>query len=548
LRSKVVAVCPPTEYRRRPRLFRGLEQALPVQFEGRQPGDYRGIDAIMLLADGAAHEVPAGLPRFVATGTMSRELAGTVEMGSSPLVDKSLRGRALLDDRAGGVQGLPDDRGTVLASCEGTVLWARSDAVDRVALAPEELRSKDALRDALVPARWLSLLPLVHFLRDVAGEHRWIRPPTRAMFIVDDPNLHWWSYGFVDFRRLAEEARAEGYHVAMATIPLDAWLVHPGVARLFRERQGALSLLLHGNDHAREELGQPRTDVEASALLAQALRRVEALERRSRLRLSRLMVAPHNRCSEQMMRAMALTGFEGLCHAGGAPGSTERLLAGWEPADLLGGGLPVFPRRHIGSPRDDLVLRSFLGQPLIVYAHHGDFTDGPDLLAESAAFINHEPAVTWGSAESLARSSYLTKREGALLHVRLFARRVRLDLDEDVEQIVVELPGSHGEPEQERLKLAIGEHRSSSCFTAAKSDRLDARGPGTAEISLERVDRVDLEQIASPPRRVRPIMRRAATEGRDRLGPVAARLSQKPWAGAFRPPRAADDGTTPRAS
>jgi hypothetical protein len=223
---------------------------------------------------------------------------------------------------------------------------------------------------------------------------------------------------------------------------------------------------------------------------------------------------------------MALTGFEGLCHAGGAPGSTERRFAGWEPADLLAGGLPVFPRLHIRSPRDELVLRSFLGQPLIVYAHHGDFTDGPDRLSECAAFINHEPAVSWGSAESLARSSYLTKREGPLLRVRLLARRVQLDLAEGVEQIVVEPPGSHPEPEQERVRLAIGEHHSSSRFTAAKSDRLDARGPGTAEISLERVDRVDLEHIASPPRRVRPILRRAATEGRDRLAPVSMRLGR----------------------
>ena len=507
-------------------MFGALEQALPVRFEGREPGDYGGVDAAMLLADGAVHDVPGRLPSLVAAERRVRDLAGTVEMGSSPLIDQSLRRRALLDDRAGGVQGLSDQRGTVLASCGGEVLWTRLDAVDHVALAPEELGSNDALRDALMPGRWISLLPLVQFLRDVAGELRWTRPPTRAMFIVDDPNLHWWSYGFVDFRRLAEEASAEGYHVAMATIPLDAWLVHQGVARLFRERRGALSLLFHGNDHLREELGQPRTDEAASRLLAQALRRVEALERRSQLSVSRLMVAPHNRCSEQVMRAMALAGFEGLCHAGGPPSSTERPLAGWEPADLRAGGLPVFPRLHIRNQRDDLVLRSFLGQPLIVYAHHEDFTDEPDLLAETAAVINREPAVCWSSAKGLARSSYLTRRDGPVLHVQLFARIVRLDLDEDLEQIVVELPGSHLEPEQERVKLSIEEHHRSSRFTEARSDRFEVRGPATAEISLERLDRVDLEHVASAPRRLRPLVRRAATEGRDRFAPVSARLSR----------------------
>jgi hypothetical protein len=358
----------------------------------------------------------------------------------------------------------------------------------------------------------------------VTSELGWNLPPTRAAFVIDDPNLHWWSYGFVDFRQIADDAENEGYHVAMATIPLDAWLVHPGVAGLFRARRKALSLLLHGNDHTREELKQDRSDEEASALLAQVLRRVEALERRSLLKVSRLMVAPHNLCSGQMMRAMTLGGFEGLCHAFAPPGSTGRPLAGWEPADLVAGGLPVFPRLHIKNSRDDLVLRSFLGQPLIVYAHHEDLTDGPGVLAEAAGFINREPAVRWGSTESLARSSYVTRREGALLYVQLFARSIQLDLDEEVEHVVVELPRSHGEPEHERVTLRIRERTSSSRFTNGKSDRFAAHDSETAEISLERVDAVDPRHIPSPPRRIRPILRRAAAEGRDRLLPASARL------------------------
>jgi hypothetical protein len=527
LRSKIVAVCPPAEHRRRTRLLGALERALPVRFEGRELGAYGSSDAVLLFADGSAQEVPEGLPTFVAGGTSSCKVPGVVELGSTQLLDASLRGRALPDDRAGGVEGLRSEGEAVLASCGSEVLWARSGAVDRVALAPEELASTAVLRDTLAPGRWLSLLPLVHFLREVAGELRWQLPPTRALFIVDDPNLHWWSYGFIDFRRLAEDAKTEGYHVAMATIPLDTWLVHPGVARLFRERRGELSLLLHGNDHARDELGRDRTDEEARALLAQALRRTEALERRSRLRLSPLMVAPHNQCSGQMMRAMLVAGLEGLCHVGGVPSSPDRPLARWEPADLLAGGLPVFPRLHVRSPLDELVLRSFLGRPLIVYSHHGDFADDPGLLAATAAFINCEPAVRWGSAESLARSSYLTRREGPLLHVQPFARAVQLDLDEDVEQVVVELPGSHPEPEQEHVELAIGGRRSSAHFEVRRSDPLDAHGPGTAEISLERLDGVDLTHISSPRGRARPILRRVATEGRDRLAPVAAKLSRK---------------------
>jgi hypothetical protein len=45
--------------------------------------------------------------------------------------------------------------------------------------------------------------------------------------------------------------------------------------------------------------------------------------------------------------------------------------------------------------------------------------------------MNDQPAVRWGSAESIARSSYLTRREGTLLHVQPFARSIRLDLVEE---------------------------------------------------------------------------------------------------------------------
>jgi hypothetical protein len=520
LLPKVVAVCPPAEYECRPRLLRALEEALPVRFEGRELGSYLGVDAAILLAT-ETEAMPAGLPSFVAAPWGSREVAGTVDLRSSPLIHPGLRGRSLSDRRAGGIKGLSAQGDTVLASCGAEIVWTTGE-VDRAALAPDELGPNDSLRDALVPGRWLSLLPLVHFLRRVTSEVGWDPPPTRATFIVDDPNLHWWSYGFVDFRRMAADARENGYHVAVATVPLDAWLVHPGVARVFRERREELSLLLHGNDHTPGELERPRTAEDATAVVAEALRRIQVLERRSQVKVSRVMVAPHNRCSEQVMRAMVRTGFEGLCHALSSPGSMGRPLAHWEPAELLAGGLPVFPRLSIGSPRDDLMLRSFLGQPLIVYLHNEDLVDGLDALVEAAALINREPAVRWGSAESLARSSYLTRREGTVLHVRLFARSVELALDEDVEHVVVELPGSHDEPDRERVTLAIEGLSSSSSLVGARSEPLVARGPGTVRISLERIDAVDPRSVASRRLRVRPLVRRAVTESRDRLLPVSA--------------------------
>jgi hypothetical protein len=521
---KTVAVCPPEERERRARLFGALEEALPVRFQGRKPGELRGgLDAVILFEE-LDRTLPTDRRSFVSRRPSHSGLPGSVDLGTSQLLDARLRGRSLVDGRAGGLEGLRADGAAVLASCGREALWTRAGAIEHVALAPEELRSEESLRDALAPDRWLSLLPLIHFLRQVAGDLVGQDGPTRASFIIDDPNLHWPSYGHVRFPELARDAAENGYHVAFSTIPLDAWLVHPGVARLFRENRHVLSLLVHGNDHIREELNRPRSDRAALALLAQTLQRVATLERRAGVSVSRVMVAPHGLCAEQMMRAMLLTGFEGLCYSWPAPRSVERPLADWWPADIRVGGLPVFPRLLVTSPRDDLVLRSFLGQPLILYAHHLDLARGLGVLGEAAAFVKQEEGVRWGPLSDVARSSFVTRHDGTSLRVRIYARKIALDVPEGVEEIIVELPSSHGEPASETVSLAADCVHDSAPVNGLVAGPFSVASPGRIEISLNRVDAVDVSRIPVPRSRLHPVLRRAATESRDRLPPALRKL------------------------
>jgi hypothetical protein len=527
MQRRTVGVSPPEEQRKRAHLFRALEQVFPVRFEGREFGAWRELDAVISLENGGAEpELPRGLRSFAASwGSVERDAPGTVGIGSSPLVDARLRTRSLCDARAGALAGLPPERSTVLAACGDNALWTRRDAMDRVALAPE-LAPGQSIRDALAPGRWLSLLPLVHYLRDVAGDLAWESPPTRATFMIDDPNLHWPSYGYVRFAELAKHAEADGYHVAVATIPLDAWLVHPGVARVFRENRRSLSLLVHGNDHVREELARPRSKREALSLLAQAVRRVTALQLRAGVAIDRLMVAPHGVCSEEMMRTMLLVGFEGLCYSWSTPRSSDQPLVGWEPSELRA-GLPVFPRFLVTKPRDEIVLRSFLGQPLILYAHHSDLANGLDLFGEAAAFVNREPGVQWGGAERIARSSYLTRREGKALTVRLCARNVELQIPPGVEELMVELPSAHSAPQQEMVTFRTGSSTTLSGFSGLLAGPFPVADAGSAEIYLTHIDAVDPDDIRPPRRRLHPILRRVATESRDRLTPLAKPIRHK---------------------
>ena len=131
------------------------------------------------------------------------------------------------------------------------------------AYALEELASGQTLRDHLREGRFMGLVPLLHFLEEVCGEAAWTRPPLRACFVIDDPNLHWTSYGFIDYAELASHAARHGYHVALAMVPLDGALVSRRAAQLFKSSAGRLSLLVHGNDHVARELGRLSSASEA---------------------------------------------------------------------------------------------------------------------------------------------------------------------------------------------------------------------------------------------------------------------------------------------
>jgi hypothetical protein len=93
-------------------------------------------------------------------------------------------------------------------------------------------------------------------------------------------------------------------------------------------------------------------------------------------------------------------------------------LAAWGPVDLVAGGLPVLLRGQFDHPREDLVLRAFLGQPLILYGHHDLLAHGPDTLAEAAAQIERLGQVRWCSLAAIARANAAiglanTARQGA---------------------------------------------------------------------------------------------------------------------------------------
>jgi hypothetical protein len=429
-RRRTVGVFPASAHHDLPRLLAALEEAYPVNFEGRHQGELRDLDAAVEFGSGDQAEAAAaiGLPALRLLAPEPANVVGHAEMelAADPRLDRCLHSVHLPDERIAGSLSQAEqapERATVLASCEGTSTWTRRGELQTGLLSPRELGPTEALRERLCGHRSAALLPLVHFLRDPTAETDGQAPPLRASFLFDDPNLHWPTYGFVDLPALGAHARRHGYHAALATVPLDGWFAHPRALQALRDSDGALSLLVHGNDHYGGELARPQTPSEALALAAQALRRVAAFERRTGVKIDRVMVPPHERCSRATVSGLRRCGFEALTVTQPYPwlgdGADSWLehppeagpLVGWRPADNAD-GLPVL-LRHPLTQRSlpELTLRAFLGQPLILYGHQNDLSDGLDVLAAAAADVERLGPTQWSSLGEIAAAIHETTPE-----------------------------------------------------------------------------------------------------------------------------------------
>jgi hypothetical protein len=531
-----VGVTPAGQLESRPRLFAALEEALPVRFESRTPDALGGLDALLVLGEGgsAPPATPDDLPRLTLSLPEPADPGKALENVHAPAaaIDARLRGSALPDRRLGEALSRaattpPLGGDEVLAGCEGTPTWARAGANETALLIPAELGPSEALRERLCDGRSAALLPLLHFLRVRTEAIRWQPPAARASLLFDDPNLHWPSYGFVKLAELGAHAREHGYHVALATVPLDSWFAHPAALRALGQSEGAISLLVHGNDHDGGELGRVETDADALALAAQALRRVGAFGRRTGVAVDPVMVPPHEACSRATLSGLRRCGFEAITmtrpypwvefepHSWLARPEDAGVLVGWWPAEFVE-GVPVLLRHPIaGRSRAELTLRAFLDQPLILYGHHEDAHGGPAALLEVVEEVNRLGATRWCSLSEIAATSFETRREGSRLAVRLLTRKARIEIPAGVDELTLELPARGPEPAGETLWVA-GK-------PAIPGEPLGVTPDSSLEIALTPLDAIDPAAVPVPRRRPLAIARRLASEGRDRLRPLATR-------------------------
>jgi hypothetical protein len=558
-----------------PVLLDWLERVFPVRFELGGNGEARTADGALVLDPDRLGEVPEHLPRLVlaaaerrgdrvlpspsaavddaysTTGHDAHLKAGHDDSRSAAVQDRHaipphdsspsstvaltddgrlarpLRKRKIAEHaRADELVLTPQSARDVLALVDGQpVWWQAGDSGLHCSLYPlAELGEGQTLRDHLCPGSFMGVLPLLHFLQQLLADDGWKLPAPRAAFVIDDPNLHWPSYGFLKYSQLAEHASRHGYHLAFATVPLDGWRVDARAVASMREHPRALSLLIHGNDHVARELAGLGNDRQAEAAMAQALRRIAALERRCGLSVARVMAPPHGVCSEAALRAMFRLGFEAACISrpypwrDGLPAPSP--LAGWHPAELVAGGIPVAPRQALNAPREDLVFRALLGQPLILHGHHGDFAAGLDLLEQAAADIDDLGEVRWGPLDGVAGRAYATRERGDTMLVQMYGRRVTVDIPEGIATVRVLAQEPLGGAGWHEVCRDGDVAQMSFVEGIGVSGTLTVGAGRTLDLELIAEHPLDPLLVAAPRRKAWPLARRLLVEGRDRLQPL----------------------------
>jgi hypothetical protein len=529
------------------RLFEALKSILRFSVEERRFGNDTSLDGwIMHGADAVSpdHITHCPLPCYIVMPEDERIPCGTsshLSFSKSFVLGDILKNRQIHSDEVAGFKALPEELRSIEAVAwkDGAPIWGvqknGKSSHYYVSLSVPVLSEDEPLFSQFNSKRFLSLLPLFIFITSLSGDTPWKKPPLRAAFMFDDPNLHWSNYGFIKFNELLEQSRVAKYHVSFATIPLDGWFVHSPTAALFRNNQDKLSLLIHGNDHVSDELSQPYSEERLEGLLRQSLDRISKLEKWSGLSISKVMTPPHGACSEQCIAAMAKLGFEAACISSGSliyhnKGAEWVRRIGMQACDQIA-GLPVFQRFGLSKTcQNNILISAFLHQPIIPRGHHIDVADGYQLLNDVATFINGLGNVCWSDLKTIARSQYETMVENNRLCIKMLTNRIRVRIPEGISILRVELPDSDGGRRMLMAKFNVEGQPIWNCIDSGID--VEVRPGTTISVRTDPDTQAPAKNGPVKSRRVYPVVRRIMTETRDRLYPYFNRIgkkSEKTW-------------------
>lgn len=461
-------------------------------------------------------------------------LSPFIQLSSNINVPSILRGHQLGIDNSATIRGFPRLPREVdcLACKDGIPVWAIVKAKGiihhLISFSLPEITDGTHIFDHIHGVRFSRTLPLILFLQKLNGHSQMESPPLQSCFIFDDPNLHWNSYGFINFRELCTHARDNRYHVSFATIPLDSWFVHPPTASLFTNNTDQMSLLIHGNNHTERELAEQFSEVDCSLLIAQALERVARLEARTGLHIPRIVVPPHGACSHTMLSQMAHAGIEAVCVSWGSLQYYNH-KANWikdlgvHPSAIVA-DMTVLPRFRLSQTcHDDILFAAFFNQPIALVGHHSDLKEGLEVLGRLSGFINSLGPVRWTNMQNISRSHFSRHSEGETLFLYMHTKRICISVPDGIFKIL---------PQGRWMGALANEFlmwRASSFpewLQVSVGEPIAVQPGQFVEIASKATSTINKLTPSGSKTPIWPFCRRQLAEARDRIQPLLYRICQ----------------------
>jgi len=499
---------------------------MPIKFVHK---DQDGIElAGIIISEAKLNKDEVNVPSLSLSSTTgvtneSQKIETEVKFANDPDVPFPFRGRTV-STKLAPFSPFPSVHSNekILATTQLGPIWSVSEIEGvkhfRSGLPLPLLLIEENFSDVFNGECFLEMFVLLQFIREISAATAFQHPPLRAGFIIDDPNLHWPKYGFVNYREIAAHAKKENYHVSFATIPLDTWFTHRTTADLFRTHSRQLSLLIHGNNHAKDELVRKYTESMRKNLLNQAINRIQHMEQKADLPVCRVMVPPHGACSDNMLAELPNCGFESACISAGSLRAhnldkpwTKTL--GFFPAETIQ-GCPVLPRWGLtGNVKNTVLLAAYLGQPMILRGHHQDLKDGIEVLNEYAGLINDLGNVQWSNMTGLSRFNYLWRKEETTCHIKPLGRKINFDLPNEATEIIIDSPNAIENLTGQPVFTINGMHK----LTPGEPFLLPAKM--NRKIFIDQNTALQLSPVKEefPATNASLILRRLLTEARDRL-------------------------------
>jgi hypothetical protein len=192
------------------------------------------------------------------------------------------------------------------------------------------------------------------------------------------------------------------FHTTIAWVPFHYAENDSTVLRLFSQHPEHWSVAIHGNNHDHYEFPEyssrnetpwaPRSLKHQQADAAQSIARVEYFERVTDLSVDRVMVFPHNISPAPTFGILEDYGFL----------ATTNAFEGFPSARRI-------PVAKADEAR--LAVETFLGNPLILFAHHDLFEEGIDAFNPTVRLLRRlAPEAQWVSLGDIVRGLYLQRR------------------------------------------------------------------------------------------------------------------------------------------